>query len=218
MIASNCTPQRWQPAWERPDANTATLPEWSQLTNAYKRYIYGDTIVNTMPEAAAREWNARSRNDKKVYFLKPRTLFVGNRANPYFVTAFPNLRPWEENEDEDFGYEARIYDALWDENGTWTLQHALNLFQEANAYYQAVRRHASDADRQNHDYSLWEMHFRWSLQRLRSKIFGARISWVGTALPEWQQEPPQEPQRRAMSGRARCMSCTNRSRTTRQLQ
>jgi len=31
MIAANCTPQHWQPAWERPNANTATLPEWDQL-------------------------------------------------------------------------------------------------------------------------------------------------------------------------------------------
>ena len=137
-------------------------------------------------------------------------------SNPYFVTAFPNLRPWEENEDEDFGYEARVRDAVWDPNGIWTLQNALNLFAEAKAYFLAVQRHASAADQQNHEYFLWEMNFRWSLQRLRSKILGARISWVGTPLPEWQQEPPQEPQRRAVNGRARCMSCTNRPGTTRQ--
>ena len=78
MIASNCTPQRWQPAWERPDANTATLPAWEQLTDGYKRYIYGDAVINAFPEATAREWNARSRSEKKFYFLKPITIYSGN--------------------------------------------------------------------------------------------------------------------------------------------
>lgn len=82
MIASNCTPQRWQPAWERPNANTATLPEWDYLTDAYKRYIYGDAMQFA---ATAREWNARSRNEKKFYFLKPITIYSGN---PYCIGDF----------------------------------------------------------------------------------------------------------------------------------
>ena len=85
MVASNCTPQRWQPAWERPDDNTATLPEWDQLTDGYKRYIYGDAMINAFPEATAREWNARSRNEKKFYFLKPITIYSGN---PYCIGDF----------------------------------------------------------------------------------------------------------------------------------
>ena len=85
MIAANCTPQHWQPAWERPNANTATLPEWDQLTDAYKRYIYGDAVINAFPATAAREWNARSRNEKKFYFLKPITIYSGN---PYCIGDF----------------------------------------------------------------------------------------------------------------------------------
>ena len=82
MNAANCPTQHWNPAWEEPDANTATLPGWDQLTDAYKRYIYGDAMQFA---ATAREWNARSRNEKKFYFLKPITIYSGN---PYCIGDF----------------------------------------------------------------------------------------------------------------------------------
>ena len=87
MLVSNCIPQYWQPEWERADANTDTLPEWDQLTDAYQRYIYGDA-VDVAPTACQSGWNARSRDEKKRYFLKPRTMYVGDclPENPYMVT------------------------------------------------------------------------------------------------------------------------------------
>ena len=115
-----------------------------------------------------------------------------SRMNQYLITsAIENLTPWLGGYDTDTsGYIQSMKDAVWAPQGMWTRTLAVELLQDADAYYRAVMtsRLTARPGEGMPFYPNWIHNFEKAREKLEHKIDGG-VGWHAD-----QPYPPFEPE------------------------